>query len=142
MIRPAALCFNANDVAAGAVLATPHLKAPSADASESGEKDIFDANAVGKQALVRTVERGCLPKGRYAISLVYPNGQAWTVPNEAGGCSREEGGVTVGNGLGSCAAKPRPVLLSQGSRAVLEIIDAREARTCQDFPVPEACRTP
>lgn len=142
MIRPAVLCFDPRNVAGGAVLATPHLTAPSADASETGEKPIFDATAVGKQPLVRTVERGCLPKGRYAISLVYPTGQAWTVPNEAGSCSREEGGTTVGNGLGSCAAKPRPVLLSQGSRAVLEIIDAREARTCQDFPVPEACRTP
>jgi hypothetical protein len=142
MVRPVALCFDPRDVASGAVLSTPHLKAPSADASEPGEKDIFDAAALAKQPFVRSVQQGCLPKGRYAISLVYPTGQAWTVPNEAGGCSREEGGVIVGTGLGSCASKPRPVLLSQGSRAVLEVIDARDARACQDFPVPEACRAP
>jgi hypothetical protein len=141
MIRPAALCFDAKDVTSGAVLATPYLKAPSADASEPGDKDIFDA-AVSKQPLVRSIQRGCLPKGRYAISLFYPTGQAWTVPNEAGGCSPEEGGVVLGSGVGSCAGKPRPVLLSQGSRAVLEIIDARDPRTCEDFPVPEACRAP
>lgn len=142
MVRPAALCFDAKNVAAGGVLATPHFTAPSADASETGDKPIFDAAAIGKQPLVRSVERGCLPKGRYAISLVYPTGQAWTVPNEAGGCSREEGGVLAGSGVGSCAGKPRPVLLSQGGRAVVEIIDAKDPRTCQDFPVPEACRTP
>lgn len=145
MLRPAVLCFDPRDVAAGGVLATPHLTAPSADANEPGEKPIFDAAAVSKEPLVRDVQRGCLPKGRYAISLVYPTGQTWTVPNEAGGCAREEGGVLAGGqqpGLGSCAAKPRPVLLSQGSRAVVEIIDARDPRTCEDFPVPEACRTP
>lgn len=142
MIRPAAICFDPRNVIAGGVLATPHLTAPSADASEAGDKPIFDADAVGKQPLVRDVQRGCLPKGRYAISLVYPTGQAWTTPNEAGGCSREEGGVLAGDVTGSCAAKPRPVLLSQGARAVVEIIDAKEPRTCQDFPVPEACRAP
>ena len=145
MLRPTALCFDANAVDAGGVLATPHLTASSADKNETGEKPIFDATAIAKQPLVKKVERGCLPKGRYAISLVYPTGQAWTVPNEAGGCSREEGGTMAGPHLGdvgSCAAKPRPVLLSQGSRAVVEIIDAKDQRTCEDFPVPEACRTP
>jgi hypothetical protein len=142
MLRPAVLCFDAGDVAAGGVLAAPHLTAASADPSEPGDKPIFDEASVAKSPLVREIDRGCLPKGRYAISLVYPTGQAWTVPNEAGGCSREEGSVVAGAAVGSCTTKPRPVLLSQGSRAVVEIVDAADARTCEDFPVPEACRTP
>src|SRR5690606_39520792 len=60
---------------------------PSADATEPGERPLFDAALAERQPLVREVRRGCLPMGRYAISLVYPTGQAWTVPNESGGCA-------------------------------------------------------
>ena len=86
------------------------------------------------------MKRGCLPKGRYAITLVYPTGQAWTVPNEMGGCARSEGAVVPGRtALSSCVLKPRPVLLSQGARAVLEIVGPQDQATCDANPVPDAC---
>jgi hypothetical protein len=76
---------------------------------------------------------GCLPLGRYQINMVYPTGQAWTTPNEEGSCAASEGATTFSGanapGAGfaddplhiSCATKPRPVLYSQGTRAVVEI---------------------
>ena len=121
---------------------TPHLTGQSADANEAGDKPLFDEDRVSSQREVRQITRGCLPKGRYAISLVYPTGQAWTTPNEIGGCAPSEGPVVLGDGaVSSCASKPRPVLLSQGPRAVVEIVapTGEGEQTCEDHPVPEPC---
>lgn len=143
LIRPAALCFDAKRVDLGGLLVTPHLTSQSADGT--GERPIFDDKAVVK-APVREVRRGCLPMGRYAISLVYPTGQAWTVPNESGGCSESEGVVVLGQQTGQCTQKPRTVLLSQGSRGVVEIIgpspEGLDSGVCDDFPVPPECLPP
>jgi hypothetical protein len=78
--------------------------------------------------LVNSIQYGCLPKGRYAINVVYPDGQAWTVPNEAGACSGTEGQTDYG-GL-TCTIKPRPVLYSQGNRAVVEIVGPSNPQNC------------
>lgn len=139
LVRPAALCFDPRRIDVGGLLVTPHLTGRSADASEPGEKPLFDAAAVSKQPIVREVRQGCLPKGRYAITLVYPTGQAWTVPNEIGGCAPSEGSVVPSGDLASCALKPRPVLLSQGARGVLEIVDPSDPATCAEHPVPDVC---
>jgi hypothetical protein len=60
-------------------------------------KDLFDASAVlaSQSKLVREIAIGCLPTGRYGINVVYPTGQAWTVPNEAGSCAATEGDVEL-----------------------------------------------
>ncbi|HEY6459370.1 MAG TPA: hypothetical protein VIY73_04440, partial [Polyangiaceae bacterium] len=82
--------------------------------------------------LVNGVMYGCLPQGRYAINVVYPDGQAWTVPNEAGACSGAEG-TTPYNGTTAgleCTIKPRPVLYSQGNRAVVEIVGPTNPQNC------------
>src|SRR5439155_8268696 len=100
-----------------------------------GEKPLFDEKAVRAQPGVRDVKIGCLPKGRYAISAVYPTAQAWTTPNEMGACARTEGFTTGGNTPVTCTSRARPVLLSQGARAVLEIV----AGSCDDKPVPQEC---
>jgi hypothetical protein len=142
LVRPAAVCFDPKRVDLGGLLVTPHLTGRSADGSEAGDKPLFDAKAIAAQPQVREVRRGCLPMGRYAISLVYPTGQAWTVPNESGGCSAQEGTVRVGERTGSCTDKPRPVLLSQGSRGVVEIIGPSEAGICDEHPVPSECLPP
>jgi hypothetical protein len=80
--------------------------------------------------LVNTVQFGCLPRGRYAINVVYPDGQAWTVPNETGACSASEG-TTEYAGL-TCSLKPRPVLYSQGNRAVVEVVGPTNPANCQN----------
>jgi hypothetical protein len=141
LVRPAALCFDPRRVDAGGLLVTPHLTARSADASEVGEKPLFDPKNILKQRIVREIKQGCLPKGRYAITLIYPTGQAWTVPNEMGGCARAEGERRPSGDISTCASKPRPVLLSQGARAVLEVVDARpeDQALCDANPVPDVC---
>jgi hypothetical protein len=141
LVRPAALCFDPRRVDAGGLLVTPHLTARSADATEAGDKPLFDPKNVLKQRIVREIKEGCLPKGRYAITLVYPTGQAWTVPNEMGGCAPSEGTLGPSGSISTCSSKPRPVLLSQGARAVLEVVDARpeDQATCTAHPVPDVC---
>ncbi len=146
LVRPSVLCIDARNVAAGGVLVTPHLVGKSADPAEVGDKPLFDPMAVQKaNPLIRSVKQGCLPLGRYAINAVYPTGQAWTTPNEAGSCATLEGSIVPGTsttGTGSCDKKARPVLPSQGTRAVLEIVPPTSPdgeKTCTDHPVPSEC---
>jgi hypothetical protein len=120
LARPAALCYSPNRSGVPGVVVVPNLIGASADSSELSEKPLFDSARLlaSTQGLASTVRRACLPLGRYALTAAYPTGQTWTTPNESGGCSDSEG-VVVGN---ACSLKSRPVLLSQGQRAVLEIV--------------------
>ncbi len=97
-------------------------------------KPCTDPNACGPAI------RGCLPKGRYAINVVYPDGQAWTVPNEAGACTGSPAtgeGITDWNGY-TCTVQKRNVIQSQGPRAVVEIVGPSDPNNCKDAnsPVP------
>lgn len=141
LLRPAVLCFDPRAVDVGGLLVTPYFNGRSSDASETGEKPLFDQAAVIANPLVRDVVRGCLPPGRYAMSVVYPNGQSWIVPNEMGSCARAEGNINVGAGNpATCSDKGRPVLLSQGVRGVLEIVGASGTdKVCDAHPVPREC---
>ncbi len=157
LVRPAVVCFDPNHVDAGGVLVTPHLVGPSADPTETvppGGKPLFDVAGVkaGLGKLVRDVKRGCLPVGRYAVNAVYPTGQAWTVPNEAGSCDAAEGQVDMSTNPGACLGRSRPVLRSQGTRAVVEIVPAKDPTMCASLAstdtslgsdgVPHACVDP
>jgi hypothetical protein len=82
--------------------------------------------------------QACLPTGRYAINVVYPDGQAWTVPNESGACTAAEGASDYTNL--SCTLQPRPILYSQGTRAVVEITPATNPANCAGAAVvPAVC---
>lgn len=145
LLRPAVSCFDPRRVDHGALLVTPHFTGRSADASEPGDKPLFDPAAIKAQRGIRDVRQACLPKGRYAITAIYPTGQAWTVPNEIGGCAGSEGSVAGSSTPTSCAGKPRPVLLSQSARGVLEIVapTTDEGRAlCANSPVPPECTPP
>jgi hypothetical protein len=148
MVRPSVVCFNANQIDAGGILVTPYEKGPSPDPAE-GERLIVDKVAVrialGK--LVREVRFACMPKGRYGMNVVYPDGQAWTSPNEAGSCGGTEGTTvfpstdapTDDPAQITCTIKPRSVLLSQGNRAILEIVEAADPAFCKANAVPDEC---
>jgi hypothetical protein len=90
------------------------------------------------------VQYGCLPQGRYAVNVVYPDGQAWTVPNEAGSCAgpNSSEGATLYTAMPpTCASKPRPILYSQGNRAVVEIVGPSDPSHCQGAQaVPAVCQ--
>ena len=91
---------------------------------------------------MKSVAYGCLPTGRYGVNLVYPTGQAWTLPNEAGSCATAEGSIAGLNGGSTnyskltCSApgQGRPVLFSQGTRAVIEITPATDPTHCVGTP--------
>jgi hypothetical protein len=156
LIRPSVICFNslfdATNPDKRGVLVAPHLTGDSADNPPIPNTPIVPTDLLtntdpARQSVKGLIKppfiQGCLPKGRYAINLVYPDGQAWTVPNEAGACSGTEGATNYG-GL-SCTLKPRPVLLSQGTRAVVEIVGPQyDPMNCTNTPgkvppVPAEC---
>jgi hypothetical protein len=74
-------------------------------------------------------EQAGVPVGRYAINIINPNGQVWTVPNELGGFPRP-GSVPVPAGCTSnlCSA-PSQALVVRVTSAVAP-------------PVPVTCPTP
>ncbi len=154
LIRPSVVCIDPRHIDKGGTLVTPHLTGASADPTEvvpPGGKPLFDPAAIraAQPKLINKITQGCLPTGRYQINLVYSTGQAWTVPNEAGSCAVSEGavgpastaaGAPPGDGLQSCQSKPRAVLPSQGTRAVLEIVPPPPGDTfCTQYPVPQEC---
>ncbi len=150
LVRPTAICLDPTDPAAGATLVTPFLTGTSVDPTVKTPQPLFDPATV-IMALEPvfghvTIVQGCLPPGRFALNLVYPTGQAWTVPNETGSCAASEGTVNLKTTPPSCSVappdangQPRDVLYSQGTRAVLEITESPGSATCAMFPVPAAC---
>lgn len=142
LVRPAALCFNGRKPGAGALLVVPYLEAESADpADPPGPHPLFDAATLVRNSngLVRKVVRGCLPPGSYAVNVVYPSGQAWTVPNEAGSCALAEGTWDSQANPSRCSEGGRPVLRSQGPRGALAVTASPGSTVCRDFPVPKPC---
>jgi hypothetical protein len=155
LIRPVAVCVDPTQPELGATLVAPHFTGANAEQGfmcPNGPNScpLFDVDNViaaltpifGK---VNTPVQGCLPPGRYAPNFVYPTGQAWTVPNEAGGCAVSEGTVSFSSSAPTGAqcsldgVAGRDVLFSQGTRAVLEILEEPSSPTCAMYPVPAAC---
>ena len=180
MLRPNVLCLDPNHVDQGGVLVTPALCGPLAkDETSSGNAatcgsatlgNILQPSVTSQAQLTQLVKQGvdaqgnplglqfgCLPTGRYGVNVVYPTGQAWTTPNEMGRCAGAEGNTVLGvvgkqlQDPGTCAGKPRPVLYSQGTRAVVEITPGSPGSCCVAGskncnagaipPVPAVCTT-
>lgn len=168
MMRPNVICFDTlfdpNNSDKRGVIVTPYLQAMTADTiSKPVMADIVPADLLtapepraSVAGLVKAPPnyvsgqppaiQGCLPTGRYAINIVYPNGQAWTVPNEAGACTGQATGEgqtiwTVGQSqpVPTCEVQPRNVIRSQGPRAVVEIVKDPNSNFCDMHPVPQQC---
>lgn len=147
MLRPSVICFDSLFDAANpdkrGTLVTPWDKATTADLpAGTQDQPIVDTGALLQNpqlaTLVKDVKFACLPPGRYAINAVYPDGQAWTAPNEAGACSSGEGSTDYDRL--QCTGKPRDILYSQGNRAVVEIAKTTDATHCQGAQaVPDVC---
>ncbi|HEX8791530.1 MAG TPA: hypothetical protein VF765_11315 [Polyangiaceae bacterium] len=173
MLRPAVICFdqlfNPNEPDKRGNLVSPYLFGNSADMppknvpivplgllQNDGTTLASVANLVKPPpnytaGTTSPAVQGCLPTGRYSINVVYPTGQAWTVPNEAGACTGDasgEGATDWNANPITCTIQPRPVLRSQGPRAVVEITKAKNPMHCQGTPsmnnpgpVPQICIT-
>jgi hypothetical protein len=166
LVRPSVICFknlfDATNPDKRGILVAPYLSGPAADGSGNHDivpQDLLTNTVPNRQSVkgqVSKIVQACLPKGRYAINLVYPDGQAWTVPNEAGGCTNGEGAASYPVPAPQnypttvqCTApmKERPVLLSQGPRAVVEIVGPTDPQNCIDAPnkvpaTPAECLPP
>jgi hypothetical protein len=159
MLRPAVICFdqlfNANNSDKRGNIVTPYLTGNSGDQppkqvpivplgllQNDGTDTASVANLVKPPpnyvaGTTSPAVQGCLPTGRYSINVVYPDGQAWTVPNEAGACTGQatgEGDTDWANL--TCTVQQRPVLRSQGPRAVVEITPAKNPAHCQGASSP------
>jgi len=162
LMRPSVLCIDPRHIDKGGTLVTPHLlgnipKDATQDADgkpQDGQPThrLVDPIALAKSTQLQTLLSattpfiiGCLPKGRYGINMVYPTGQAWSTPNEMGSCARKEGETRFppdpASHPGTCATQARPVLYSQGTRAVIEIGDPKDPSVCEKNPVPSVCTT-
>jgi hypothetical protein len=167
-LRPNVICFNslfdANNSDKRGIIVTPYLYGSTADIpaplmpAPIVPVDLLTAPPPRASVanLVKAppgyvtgqppAEQGCLPTGRYAINVVYPNGQAWTVPNEAGACTGPSTGEGDTDWAGlTCTMQPRNVVRSQGPRAVVEITKSTSG-ACQGSPsmtnpgpVPQIC---
>jgi hypothetical protein len=142
LLRPAVICFDTlfdpNNPDKRGTLITPNLFAMTADIPPQPAAPIVPDSVLASPQIASLVKgvpvQSCLPTGRYAINVVYPDGQAWTVPNESGVCSSAEGPTNYKKL--TCSIQPRPVLRSQGQRAVVEITPTDD---CAKISLPAAC---
>jgi hypothetical protein len=134
-LRPAAVCVDPDDISKRGVLVLSRQK------SKNG-KPILADEAVVKQGLQKQFGRpfdimyGCLPQGTYAMNLVYPTGQAWTVPNDAGVCASAEPESADRTRCVS-TTKDRARLASQD--AFVTVGPPKDAAYCKANPTPKAC---
>lgn len=134
-LRPAAICVDPSDVSKPGVLVLSRKTA------KNGATILADENVV-KQGLQRQFGRpfnvayGCLPQGNYAMNLVYPTGQAWTLPNEAGICAEREPESSDHKQCVSTTEK-RALLASQ--EAMVIVGAPKDAAYCKANPTPKAC---
>jgi hypothetical protein len=99
-VRPAVICVDPLDASKRAKLVVTHKE-------DCGGNPVLPDEAAMRAGLKKQLGRevdiveACLPRGTYAMNLVYPTGQAWTVPNEAGVCQplepTSDGGKTCGD---------------------------------------------
>ncbi|WP_437775386.1 hypothetical protein [Sorangium sp. So ce1097] len=131
-VRPAALCMHPTDPARGGVLVISRAQDSEGNDIIS-EEDVAEVEAALSRQFGRaiTIAYGCLPEGRYALSLVYGTGQAWTVPNEAGVCAPSEPATSPE----ICGARPR--LASQD--VVLRVGPPGDPAYCAEHPTPALC---
>jgi hypothetical protein len=152
LLRPSVICFDnffdPSKPDKRGTLVTPHLTGTTADlGGGTPNQPVVPPDLLNNPQLAALVKgppiEACLPTGRYAINAVYPDGQAWTVPNESGSCTTSEGLTDFLNhrcGVAGLPAKPRDILYSQGNRAVVEVVAAKDPTHCQGAAaVPAAC---
>jgi hypothetical protein len=134
-VRPAVLCIDSFDPKKPGLLVVSH-------ATDASGADVIADPEVVKASLAAQFGRpiditiGCLPEGRYALNLIYPTGQAWTVPNEAAVCAPSEPPSADGT---KCGTRAR--LASQKAR--LTIGPPKDPMYCASAPgaaaIPKAC---
>jgi hypothetical protein len=137
LLRPAVICFDSlfdpSQPDKRGTLVTPFVVGLSADLP-AGKTNvpIVPVSALSSPQIAGLVNgsplEACLPTGRYTINVVYPDGQAWTVPNETGSCSGAEGSTDYARM--TCTLQPRNILYSQGNRAVVEIVQTKDPTHC------------
>ncbi len=132
-LRPSAICLPA-DPAEPATLVLSH------PTDAAGVPLVSDPVAVAGALSAQlgrdvVVEVGCLPQGEYALNVIYPTGQTWRLPNEAGVCAPTE---TISEEGGTCGTRPR--LRSQAT--TLRIGPPADPAYCVEHPTPAACLPP
>jgi hypothetical protein len=134
-LRPATVCIDPLDATKPGVLVVSH------ETDKMGTKIIADEQSVKSRLQAQfgrpfEIVYGCLPEGQYAMNLVYPTGQAWTLPNEGGVCASLEPQSADGSKCQS-ATSARARLDSQD--AMLVIGPPTDPAYCAANPTPTQC---
>jgi hypothetical protein len=133
-LRPSVICLNPLDPLATVYVVTPEFEAFNGDVLISAEDLAAKVVAqLGNRPNVKVV-KGCLPTGSFQGNLVYPTGQAWTLPNEAGNCMPLE--LPGANGTCTQAGNTRTLLPSQS--IVVHVAGERQPGYCSTKSDPSA----
>lgn len=121
-VRPTAICLDPLKPKEPGIAVIPH------DTDAQGNPLLSNPDEL-KQVLAAQFGRpmelviGCLPEGEYSMNLIYPTGQAWTLPNESEVCAHLEPMSADGK---KCGLRAR--LASQG--ATLSVGPPTDAAYC------------
>lgn len=134
-VRPSVACLNPLDPDTEIFLVTPSFTNVDNTEQIIFPEDLrkklakrFKQYTNGDLSRIHIVE-GCLPKGSYALNIVYDTGQSWTGPNEAGICQAPLESLTAdGDHCIQQGQEERPLLHSQGQ--FLTVGDPAESDFC------------
>ncbi len=150
LIRTAALCVDPTQGLQG-VLTAPYFRDinPALPRDDTAKTPVNPDLVLKYQTQVKSVTLGCLPPGWYSVNVVYPTGQAWSLPNQMGYCTYGPGGKLVETcktissvspdqaSKGFNSANPgRPLLVSQqifrdeGGKKVPQIVQITPSPRC------------
>ena len=128
LLRPTLICITDPNVDGPAHIITPFKQSLSDKPVVADEAGLITdvAALLRRDPKKTTFGESCLIPGDYAMNVVYPTSQAWTLPNESGLCMGNE--VT---GTGTCETKDtsRTTLASQ--RFVIRIGKAADPKACR-----------
>ncbi len=143
MLRPTLICITDPTKNGPAHIITP-FKRSLTDNPVVADEAVLSAEVA---ALLRrnpaktTFGEGCLLPGDYAVNMVYPTSQSWTLPNEASTCFGTEQPLSAG----SCGTRDstRNTLPSQGF--MLRVTSAADPAACRakvDAAMKASCLSP
>lgn len=135
-LRPAAACIDPLDPSKPGVLVVSR-ETDAAGTKILANEEIVKAGLQAQFGRPFNIVYGCLPEGQYAMNLIYPTGQAWTLPNEGGVCAPLEPQTADGTKCQS-ATSARARLASQ--EAMVVVGPPGDPTYCAEHPTPAECK--
>ncbi|GAC1570717.1 MAG: hypothetical protein NVS3B20_02450 [Polyangiales bacterium] len=141
LMRTAAFCLNPAKSFRG-TLAVPFKT--DFNPKNAGVTLVDEVRLAKYQPQIEKVAFGCLPPGLYSVNVIYPTGQAWSLPNQTGYCTYTLAGKLSESCFTPTTAGPqdakgftsRPLLTSQqvyrkeGGKMVPQVVQVTPSERC------------